>query len=178
MECRGIVRSWYANGKVLRVSPELEDGGLANMSELYFASCAKHETSVVCPRCQRDTNHRTQVRMMTLPNVLAIHVRRQEGARVPAAVEQQLDLPGFLVMELVGVVYHNGENGCLLAKYLIVFFICLSVYFRVLSSNIFSFMLAKASLVVELFLSILKKVPIIAPNLCFSSLKLHACLPL
>ena len=40
--------------------------------------------------------------MMTPPNVLAIHVRRQEGARVPVAVEQQLDLPGFPVMELVG----------------------------------------------------------------------------
>ena len=110
MECRGTVRSWYANEKVLRVSPELEDGGPATMSELYFASCAKPETSVVCPRCQRDTSHRTQVRMMTPPNVLAIHVRRQEGARVPVAVEQQLDLPGFPVMELVGVVYHNGES--------------------------------------------------------------------
>ena len=110
MECRGTVRSWYANEKVLRVSPELDDGGPGTMSELYFSSCANHETSVICPRCQRDTSHRTQVRMMTAPNVLAIRVRRQEGARVPVAVEQQLDLPGFPVMELVGVVYHNGRD--------------------------------------------------------------------
>ena len=110
MECRGTVRSWYANEKVLRVSPELADGGPGTMSELYFASCADHETSVFCPRCQRDASHRTQVRMMTAPNVLAIHVRRQEGARVPVAVEQQLDLPGFPLMELIGVVYHNGMN--------------------------------------------------------------------
>ena len=47
---------------------------------------------------------------MTAPNVLAIHVRRQEGSRVPVAVEQQLDLPGFPLMELIGVVYHNGMN--------------------------------------------------------------------
>ena len=81
MECRGTIRSWYANEKVLRVSPEFEDGGPATMSEIYFASCAKPETSVVCPRCQRDTSHRTQVRMITPPNVLAIHVRvRKERA--------------------------------------------------------------------------------------------------
>ena len=74
------------------------------MSELYFAFCAKHETSAFCPCCQRDTSHQTQVRMMTPPNVLAIHARRQEGARVPVTVEQQLGLPGIPVMELVGVV--------------------------------------------------------------------------
>jgi len=110
MECRGTVRSWYANEKILRVSPELEDGGPATMTELYLASCAEHETSVICPQCERDTDHRTQVRMMTAPNVLAIHVRRQAGARVPVAVEQQLDLPGFPLMELVGVVHHNGPD--------------------------------------------------------------------
>ena len=110
MECRGTVRSWYANEKILRVSPELQDGGPATMAELYLASCGQHETSVVCHQCGRDTVHRTHVRMMTAPNVLAIHVRRQEGARVPVAVEQQLDLPGCPLMELVGVVYHNGQS--------------------------------------------------------------------
>ena len=63
-----------------------------------------------CPQCQLDTTHQTQTRMMTAPNVLAIQVRRQEGARVPVAVEQQLDLPGFPLMELIGVVYHNGRD--------------------------------------------------------------------
>ena len=48
--------------------------------------------------------------MMTAPNVLAIQVRREPGARVPVAVEQQLDLPGFPLMELIGVVYHNGVS--------------------------------------------------------------------
>mgnify|MGYP003320628096 CR=1 FL=1 len=29
---------------------------------------------------------------------------------MPVAVEQQLDLPGFPLMELIGVVYHNGRS--------------------------------------------------------------------
>ena len=80
------------------------------MSELYFASCAVGDSLMDCPQCQRATTHRTQVRMMTAPNVLAIQVRREPGARVPVAVEQQLDLPGFPLMELIGVVYHNGVS--------------------------------------------------------------------
>ena len=108
MSCRGPVRSWYANEKILRVSPVLLDGGPLTMSELYFASCAAEESLMHCPQCQHDTAQLTQTRMMTAPNVLAIQVRRQEGARVPVAVEQQLELPGCPVMELVGVVYHNG----------------------------------------------------------------------
>ena len=108
--CQGTVRSWYANERILRVSPESADGGPLTTSELYFASCAKQESFVDCPQCQREAEHRTQVRMMTAPNVLAMHVRRRPGARVPVAVEQQLDLPGFPLMELVGVVYHNGVD--------------------------------------------------------------------
>ena len=108
--CGGAVRSWYANEPILRVSPVEADGGPLTMSELYFASCAASESSVDCPLCQRETSHRTQVRMMTAPNVLAIQVRRKPGARVPVAVEQQLDLPGFPLMELIGVVYHNGRS--------------------------------------------------------------------
>ena len=110
MSCRGTVRSWYSKESILRVSPELVDGGPMTMSELYFAFCKSHESSVMCPHCQCDTSHRTQMRMMTAPNVLAIQVRRREGSRVPVAVEQQLDLPGFPLMELIGVVYHNGRD--------------------------------------------------------------------
>ena len=48
--------------------------------------------------------------MVTAPNVLVIQIRRQEGVRAEISVEEQLELPGMPVMELVGVVYHNGAN--------------------------------------------------------------------
>ena len=108
--CRGAVRSWYASDAILRVSPVVMDGGPLTMSELYLSSCAVGDSWMVCPQCQCETKHRTQVRMMTAPNVLAIQVRREPGPRVPVAVEQQLDLPGFPLMELIGVVYHNGGD--------------------------------------------------------------------
>ena len=39
-----------------------------------------------------------------------IQIRRREGVRAEIAVEEQLELSGMPVMELVGVVYHNGAT--------------------------------------------------------------------
>ena len=75
MSCRGTVRSWYSKESILRVSPELVDGGPMTMSELYFASCKSHESSVMCPHCQCDASHRTQMRMMTAPTLISFSRR-------------------------------------------------------------------------------------------------------
>ena len=69
---------------------------------------------MACPICEREgrgaTAHETQRRILTAPNVLVVQVRRRAGRRLPVAVEEQLELPGLPVMELVGVVYHSGAT--------------------------------------------------------------------
>ena len=47
---------------------------------------------------------------MTVPNVLAVHVKRSPGAQHPVAVEEQFDLPGMPSMYLMGIVFHNGQR--------------------------------------------------------------------
>ena len=60
--------------------------------------------------CKSRTRHEAQTRAVTAPNVLVIQIRRREGVRAEVAVEEQLELPGMPVMELAGVVYHNGPT--------------------------------------------------------------------
>ncbi len=80
------------------------------VSEMYFASCARVEDTLRCGVCGVDTVHESQSRMFTAPNVLVVQVRRRAGPRVAVGVEEQLDVPGLPVMELAGVVYHNGRT--------------------------------------------------------------------
>jgi hypothetical protein len=48
---------------------------------------------------------------MTQPNVFIVQIQRRLGApRVPIAVEEQLELPGWSPMDLVGVIYHDGPT--------------------------------------------------------------------
>jgi hypothetical protein len=66
---------------------------------------------VFCPGCLVDKEHTVQVRVMTQPNVFIVQIQRPLGAtRVPVAVEEQLELPGWSAMDLVGVIYHNGPS--------------------------------------------------------------------
>ena len=84
------------------------------LTELYYRECAKEQTAdsdvVECHVCKSRTRHEAQTRVVTAPNVLVIQIRRREGVRAEIAVEEQLELPGMPVMELAGVVYHNGAT--------------------------------------------------------------------
>ena len=102
--------SWFSSECVLRVLPTEMPGGPLTVAEMYFASCAPEDQEVYCSRCEKNTIHDSQTRMFTAPNVLVVQVRRVAGVRVPVAVEEQLDVPGLPTMELIGVVYHNGES--------------------------------------------------------------------
>ena len=90
------------------------EGGPMTLTELYYRECAKEQTPdtefVECHVCRSRTRHEAQIRAVTAPNVLVIQIRRREGVRSEIAVEEQLELPGMPVMELAGVVYHNGAN--------------------------------------------------------------------
>jgi len=110
LQCRGNVRSWYSSECVLRLSPEEVPGGPMTVSEMYFASCARDQDTLRCGVCGVDTAHESQSRMFTAPNVLVVQVRRRAGPRVAVGVEEQLDVPGLPVMELAGVMYHNGRT--------------------------------------------------------------------
>ena len=106
-------RSWYEAEDVLKLYPQVRDGGPMTVSEMYLAACA-HEPrdekfqcdSDVCQNV--DVEHVTQSRMIGVPNVLVVQIARQDGKRIPVAVDEQLDLHGVGSMHLIGVVYHNG----------------------------------------------------------------------
>ena len=116
--CQRQVRVWFESARVLHLSPLELPGGPATVSEMYLAACgpgtadAPRDEEVVCesPECRCTTWHTTQRRIVAAPNILVIRVRRDVGPRLRVAVEEELDLPGLPGMELVGVVYHNGET--------------------------------------------------------------------
>ena len=109
------VRAWYVGDDVLKVRPQVRDGGPMTVSEMYLAACAYNpkDEEMLCgsAECKNaKVKHVSQCRMMTAPNVLVVQVQRDGGRRIPVAVEEQLDLPGFASMQLIGVVYHNGPT--------------------------------------------------------------------
>ena len=115
MECNEFGRPKYSCEMVLRLAEKAMEGGPLSLTELYYSECGKKETDdgneMVCEKCLgRRTRHEVQTRMITAPNVLVIQIRRRVGVRSEIAVEDQLELPGMPVMELVGVVYHNGVD--------------------------------------------------------------------
>ena len=98
----------------LRLSEHTMEGGPMTLTELYYRECAKEQIAdgneMQCDVRGSRTRHETQTRAVTAPNVLVIQIRRREGVRAKIAVEEQLELPGMPVMELAGVVYHNGAT--------------------------------------------------------------------
>ena len=46
--------------------------------------------------------------MKSAPNVLVVQMKRSGGVRPGVDAEMQLDVPGLPVMDLIGVVYHDG----------------------------------------------------------------------
>ena len=110
--CSGPVRSWFSCERVLRVQPRVVRGGFLTVAEMYLESCASVEGGerMECPTCLRTTEHESQSRIATAPNILVVQMRRIEGARPGVDVEMQLELPGLPVMELVGVMYHDGRD--------------------------------------------------------------------
>ena len=85
-------------------------GGASTISELYLASCSREEQELTCDVCKKRTKHECQSRMLTVPNVLVVRIKRDRGARIPVAVEEQFELSGMLSMSLIGVVYHRGAS--------------------------------------------------------------------
>ena len=107
----GEVRSWFSAESVWPLVPECVEGGAVTVSEMYLKSCEAQMDELHCPACGVTTNHVSQARMLTMPNVLLLQVRREPGAvRVPVDVEERLELPGLPAMELAGVVYHYGAT--------------------------------------------------------------------
>ena len=98
----------------LRLAEQTMEGGAMTLTELYYRECAKEQTAagdeIECDVCGYRTRHEAQIRAVTAPNVLVIQIRRREGVRAEIAVEEQLELRGMPVMELTGVVYHNGPT--------------------------------------------------------------------
>ena len=111
LRCRGAVRAWFSSERVLRVLPREVPGGPLTVAEMYFDSCARVEEKLFCEgSCGESTPHECQSRVLTAPNVLVVQVRRGEGVRHSVGVEEQLEVPGFPEMALVGVVYHSGRT--------------------------------------------------------------------
>jgi hypothetical protein len=111
--CRGHVQSWFSSECVLRVTPKAMPGGPVTVAEMYLDSCVPQSEERDCALCGTRTDHESQSRILTEPNVLVVQVRRLPKAngeleRLPVSVEEELSLPGVPAMRLLGVVYHNG----------------------------------------------------------------------
>ena len=87
-DCRQGVRSWYAVETVLKLDVRTMPGGALTLAELYLGSCAADEETLPCEACGRDTKHERQSRLMTVPNVLVVQMKRSPGAQHPVAVEE------------------------------------------------------------------------------------------
>lgn len=111
-QCRGVVRSWFARERVLRLQPKVVPGGSMTVAEMYYDSCkpVEDDDHVDCLVCQACTPHESQSRVLTPPNVLVVQMRRIGGARPGVDAEESLDVPGLPLMDLAGVVYHNGQT--------------------------------------------------------------------
>ena len=73
----GAVRSWFEAATVWRLVPECAEGGAATVSDMYLKSCGPQTDKMQCPVCLKSTEHASQARMLTMPNVLLFHVLRQ-----------------------------------------------------------------------------------------------------
>ena len=106
-----MVRVWYAMAYMWPVRAAVIAGGVQTLAEAYIKSCGPGVDEVHCPGCSATTAHTVQARVMTQPNVFIVQIQRRLGApRVPIAVEEQLELPCWSTMDLVGVIYHNGPS--------------------------------------------------------------------
>jgi len=104
-------RVWYSTGYTWQVTASVIAGGVQTLAEAYLASCGPGIESLFFPGCLRNTEHTVQFRVMTQPNVFILQIPRPAGVkRVPVAVEEQLELPGWSAMDLVGVIYHDGHS--------------------------------------------------------------------
>ena len=110
--CAGSVRSWYSCEHVLRLEPKIVEGGPMTIAEMYLQSCAPVEGGelLACPACGVDVVHESQSRIVQMPNVLVVQMKRSLGVRPGVDVEAQLELPGMPPMALVGVLYHDGPT--------------------------------------------------------------------
>ena len=104
----------YEADDVLKLRVHVRPGGPLMLQELYCDFCAPEDVEKSCPGCCRDEHarvkHVRQMRVVGLPQVLVVQLRRGAEAREPVWVEEQLRLPGLPQMQLVGVVYHNGRS--------------------------------------------------------------------
>ena len=136
--CRRV-RCKYERDFILRLRPREVHGGPLSVEEMYYDFCSAQELTgddaVACAGCDwQRTDHDRQDRIVSAPNVLVVQVKRNpEGVearehsdgsglvsrnvvgaggliRVPVHVEDRLSLPGGIDMNLVGVIFHNGET--------------------------------------------------------------------
>ncbi len=92
---------WYASAYMWPVAASVIVGGVQTLAEAYIESCGPGVDKVHCPVCSPSTEHTVQARVMTPPNVFIVQIQRRLGAsRVPVAVEEQLELPGWSAMDL------------------------------------------------------------------------------
>ena len=123
MECArcGKPKVRFERATVLKLPVPSDSEGEYSVTDLYLAACTReerHDFLVECEgeACGERTVHVVQHRIVTLPNVLLVQVRRQRHAgdgvplRFALSVEDQVSLPGCGTMELLGVVYHVGAR--------------------------------------------------------------------
>ena len=111
----------FGTNRMLILSLEgFSDGRSWGVSELYTKYCSKTEVRMPCGVCERvGGSFKEQRRLVGLPNVLMVQVRRAVSEEVGAAVcrtrveaEREFSVMGsFESMELWGVVYHAGRTA-------------------------------------------------------------------
>ena len=101
------------NMLVLPLPDERSDA--VTVFDLYLRYCRGVTKAVNCQRCGCLTDHSSQRRMVTRPNVLVVQARRTlagDGSvwRHRVRPEARLELRGVGAMELCAVVYHSGVS--------------------------------------------------------------------
>ncbi len=115
----GRVRVEFTESSVLELPLRADDEAFVSVTDLYVEYCrlqpsSEDGTTVFCDRCERRTEWWVQGRVVRVPNVLLVQVRRtaRDGTvrRFPVQVEEHLTLPELPPLELSSVVYRDGAS--------------------------------------------------------------------
>ena len=118
--CGSGVKKFGMNRMLVLSLAGFSDERSWGVSELYVKYCSKEEVRMDCGVCDRQGgSFQEQRRVVMLPNVLVVQVKRAMGAGAGRAVcrtrveaEREFSVPGsYEVMELWGVVYHEGATA-------------------------------------------------------------------
>ncbi len=115
----GRVRVEFTESSVLELPLRADGDAFVSVTDLYVEYCrlqpsSEDGTTVFCDRCERRTEWWVQGRVVRVPNVLLVQVRRtaRDGTlrRFPVQVEEHLTLPELPPLELSSVVYRDGAS--------------------------------------------------------------------